>query len=169
MFFIHVLLVLGKLQLQFFYQRVYQRNYLTFHSLKKRKETWAVLLIFSLSLEISGMNVQRIHQNSKKWWLREELLSENDFEAVFATFCYHNYGANASEAEDCFWSKRLSQMLFVRYSLLDTQNTSINNIKKRLITYLLGHLQHSSERCRSCTEKGVITGPWWVSSTMEVR
>ena len=66
MFFIHVLLVLGKLQLQFFYQRVYQRNYLTFLGLKKRKETWAVLLlIFSLSLEISGVNVQRIHQTAK--------------------------------------------------------------------------------------------------------
>ena len=28
----------------------------------------------------------------------EELLSENDFEAVLATFCCYGYGANASEA-----------------------------------------------------------------------
>ena len=28
----------------------------------------------------------------------EELLSENDFEAVLATSCYYDYGANASEA-----------------------------------------------------------------------
>ena len=28
----------------------------------------------------------------------EELLSENDFEAVLANFCCYDYGANASEA-----------------------------------------------------------------------
>ena len=28
----------------------------------------------------------------------EEFLSENDFEAVLATFCCYDYGANASEA-----------------------------------------------------------------------
>ena len=28
----------------------------------------------------------------------EELLSENDFEAVLATFCCYDYGANTSEA-----------------------------------------------------------------------
>ena len=42
------------------------------HRHQKRKgslETRAVLLIFSLELEISGVAVQRIHQNSKKWWL----------------------------------------------------------------------------------------------------
>ena len=40
------------------------------HSQKKRKdslETRAVLLIFSLELEISGMAVQSIHHNSEKW------------------------------------------------------------------------------------------------------
>ena len=70
------------------------------HSHRKRKdslETRAVLLIFSLELEISGVAVQRIHQNNEKWWLCEELLSENNFEAVLATFCHHDYGANTSE------------------------------------------------------------------------
>ena len=56
-----------------------------------------MLLIFSLELKISGAAIQRIHQNSKKWWLCEELFSENDFEAVLATFCCYGYGANASE------------------------------------------------------------------------
>ena len=45
----------------------------------------AVLLIFSLELEISGVVVQKIHQNSKKCRL---LHSENDFEAVLANFFY---------------------------------------------------------------------------------
>ena len=42
------------------------------HSHKKRKdslERWAVLLIFFLELEISGVAVQRIHQSSEKWQL----------------------------------------------------------------------------------------------------
>ena len=55
--------------------------------------------MFSLGFEISGVTVQRIHQNSEKWWLNEELLSENNFEAVLATFCCHDYGANASEVD----------------------------------------------------------------------
>ena len=40
------------------------------HGHKKQKdslETRAVLLIFSLELEISGVAVQSIHQNSEKW------------------------------------------------------------------------------------------------------
>ena len=42
------------------------------HSHKKRKdslETRAVLLIFSTELEIFGVAVQSIHQNSEKWRL----------------------------------------------------------------------------------------------------
>ena len=42
------------------------------HGHKKRKdspETRAVLLIFWLELEISGVAVQSIHQNSEKWRL----------------------------------------------------------------------------------------------------
>ena len=50
------------------------------------------MLIFSLELEISGVTVQIIHQNSKKWWRCEELVTENDFQAILAI------GANASEA-----------------------------------------------------------------------
>ena len=68
---------------------------------KKRKdslETLVVLLIFSLERKISGVTVQGIHQNIKKWQLCEELLSENDFEAVLATSCCYDYGGNASES-----------------------------------------------------------------------
>ena len=56
-------------------------------------------MIFSLELEISGVAVQNIHQNSKKNGdFFEELCSENDFEAVLATFCSYDHGAKASEA-----------------------------------------------------------------------
>ena len=59
------------------------------------------MLIFLLELEISvsGVAVQRIHLKIvKNGSFCEELLSENDFEAVLANFCCYDYGANASEA-----------------------------------------------------------------------
>ena len=71
------------------------------HSHKKQKdslETLAVLLIFSLELEISGVVVQSIHQNSVNGDFREELLSEKDFETVLATSCCYGLGAMGSEA-----------------------------------------------------------------------
>ena len=40
-------------------------------------------------------------------------------------------------------------MLFLCYSLLNSQNISINDSEKRLVTYLLRHLQR---------QKGVIGG-----------
>ena len=55
--------------------------------LKERKdslETRVVLLIFLLELELSGVAVQSIYQNSKKWQL-------------LATFWYYDHGAKASE------------------------------------------------------------------------
>ena len=77
------------------------RYYYCKHSHKKRKdslETRAILLIFSLEFEISGVAVQSIHQNSEKWRFCEDLLSENNIEVVLATFCCYDHGAKASEA-----------------------------------------------------------------------
>ena len=68
------------------------------------------------------MVVQRIYRDSKKWWLCEELPSENDFEAVLAILYCYEYGANASEAVQKITTdqKKLSQMLFVCHSLLNS-------------------------------------------------
>ena len=59
---------------------------------KKQKddlETQVVFLIFSLELEIFiGVAIKRIHQTAKNGIFCEELLSENDFEAVLVNFCY---------------------------------------------------------------------------------
>ena len=44
------------------------------------------------------MAVQSIHQNSKNGNFCEELLIKDDFEAVLATFCCYDHGAEASEA-----------------------------------------------------------------------
>ena len=50
-----------------------------------------------LEHKISGVAVQNIHQTNKKQWVCEELLSENDFEAVLAAFCCYDYGTYTSE------------------------------------------------------------------------
>ena len=115
---------------------------------KKRKdslETRAVLLIFSLELEISRVAVQKIHQNSENWWLLWGIAQSKWLWGCFSHFlllwlwCQHFWGSS----EDWYRSKRWSQMLFVCYSLLNSQNISVNNSEKRLVTYLLRHLQLS--------------------------
>ena len=53
------------------------KRHLKINSHKKRKdslETQAVLLVFLLELEISGVAVQGIHQNSEKWLLPVRIL-----------------------------------------------------------------------------------------------
>ena len=57
-----------------------------------------MLLIFLLELEIAGVAVQSKHQNSKNGDFCKELLSENDFETVLATFCSYNHASKSSEA-----------------------------------------------------------------------
>ena len=112
------------------------------HSHQKRndsQETRAVLLIFSIELDISGMAVQSIDQNSKKWWLCEELLSENDFKTVLSTFCCYDYGANTSKtvrkiATDQKDYHKCSSCVIVCW--IAKTNKSIT-VKKRLVTRIL--------------------------------
>ena len=57
------------------------------------------LLIFLLELKIFGVAIQKMHQNSKNGGFCEEMLSKNDFDAVFLTsVVMTTFGANASEA-----------------------------------------------------------------------
>ena len=142
------------------------------HSHKKRKdslETRTILLIFSLELEISGVAVQKLQWNSKKWWLFEELLSENNFEGVLVTLCCRDFDANASVqkiAADQNDNRKWSSSVIVYWI---SKIYQLKNVKKRSVTYLLGHLRRRYQYCRNCTEKGALTGPWWVSSEREVR
>ena len=58
------------------------------HSHKKRKdslETRTVLLAFRLELEISGVAVQEIHQNSEKTTCSEDFLYSFKFSVLIAT------------------------------------------------------------------------------------
>ena len=57
------------------------------------------MLIFSVEFEISGGGHTRNTSKQRKMAaFREDFLSEDEFEAVLATFCCYDYGANASEA-----------------------------------------------------------------------
>ena len=96
--------------------------------MKDSLETRAVLLIFSHEIKIFRVAVQSIRRNSKKWWLCLELSSENDFEAVLATFCYYDHGVKASEAVQkiAAGQKEYRKMLLVGYNLLNSQNIPMN-------------------------------------------
>ena len=55
--------------------------------------------MFSFELEISGWPYREYLKTAKKnGAFCEELLSENYFEAVLASFCCYDYSANTSEA-----------------------------------------------------------------------
>ena len=61
------------------------------YSHKKQKEsleTWVVLLIFSLNLKYLGWRYGEYIKAVKNGGFCEELLSENDFEAVLVNFYY---------------------------------------------------------------------------------
>ena len=99
---------------------------------------------------------------------KKRLPSENDFKAVSATFCCYDSGANVSEV---FQKIVTDQKDYHECSscVMDCWVANIYQwitVKKRR---LLRHLRRSWKGFRSCTEKGAITSPWWVLSTMEVR
>ena len=55
-------------------------------------------LFFRLNLKYMGWSYKEYNKTAKNNGFCEELLCENDFEAVLATFCCYDYGASASEA-----------------------------------------------------------------------
>ena len=67
----------------------------------------------------------------------EELLSENDFEVVSATFCCYDYGANASEAVKTIATDQNEYQKCrscVIICLIAKIYLSINSSEKRLVT-----------------------------------
>ena len=72
-----------------------------YHSHKKQKdslETQVLFVIFWLELEIFGVAIQSIHQNSKKGSFVRNCLVKMTLRLFLANFCCYDYGANASEA-----------------------------------------------------------------------
>ena len=133
------------------------------HSYKKRKnspETGAKLL-FSLELEISGWPCRKYIKTAKNSGFCEKLLSENDFENCFIHFrlLWLWYQCFWGSSEDCFKSKRVSQMLLMCYGLLNSQNISINKTEKRLVTRTPP--TYLKKTAGVAHKKGATTGPWW--------
>ena len=87
------------------------------------------------------------------------LLNENDLEVVLDNFCCYDYDANASEA---FQKIAIDQKDFQKCSSCVIVCWMAKIYQSVIVrkAWLLGHLRHSWESCRSCTEKGVIIGPW---------
>ena len=92
-----------------------------------------ILLIISLELEIFGVAIQKIHQNTKKWWLCEELLIGNEVEAVLVNFCCYDYGVNASEAVQ----KISTRTLLESCQLIKTANFIAAPLKKHFAFHYL--------------------------------
>ena len=100
----------------------FYKNVNCIHSHKKWKgslETVAVLLIY--------IKIVKNDEFCKK------LLSENDFKAVLVTFCCYDYGANASEAVQQIATDQKDYRI-CSACVLNSQNISINNSEKRLVT-----------------------------------
>ena len=72
----------------------------------------------------------------------QELLSENNFEAILATFCQFGYGKNASEAVHNIATDQKDYPNAPQV-LLNSQNISSNNSLKKGWLLALGHLQRS--------------------------
>ena len=98
--------------------------------IRNRKIVWRhvkYLLIFSLELEISGVAGQRIHQNSEKLWLLWGIAWWKWLWDCFRYFLLIWLWCQRflSSSKDLYRLKRLSQILLVCYSLLNSQNITI--------------------------------------------
>ena len=95
-------------------------------------------MIFSLELEISGVAVKSIHQNSEKWWLLEGIAQWKRFEAVLATFCCYDHGAKASKAvQKIATDKKEYRKCYscMCYNLQNSQSIPINKQQWKMVGY----------------------------------
>ena len=91
---------------------------------------------FRFNLKYLGCPYREYIKTAKNGFC-EELLSENDFEAVLATFCCYDYGAKASEAvqkiaTDQKEYRKCSSCVIICW--IAKIYLSINNSEKRLVT-----------------------------------
>ena len=129
--------------------------------------------MFSLELEISGVAVQSIHQNSEKWQLLQGIAQWKwnwdcfNHSLLLWSWCQGLW----STSEDCCKSKGISQMILVCCNLLNSQNIpSYESVKWQW--KMVGYKDTpniAKKNCWSCTEKSAITGLLRVLSLTEVR
>ena len=84
------------------YLHYYQREAIIFLATKHEKTVMACSYL--------NFSIQKIHQNSKKWWLWWGITSsENDFEAVLINFCCYEYNIYSTNASEAVQKRRLAQ------------------------------------------------------------
>ena len=81
-----------------------------------------------LNFSIQKINQISKHKQQKMVAFFEELLSENDFEAVLVNFCCYEYGSNASEAVQKIRIKTLLELC----QLTITANFKATPMKKQI-------------------------------------
>ena len=92
-------------------------------------------LYFHLNLKYLGWPYREYIKTAKNGGFCDGLLSENDSEAILATFCCYGYGTNASEAvqkittDQKDYHKCSSCVIVCRVAKI-----SVNNSEKRLVT-----------------------------------
>ena len=96
---------------------------------KRRPYCWYFWLNLEyLRLNLYGLAVQSIYQNSEKWQLLWGIVQGKwlwgCFSHVLLLWPWSQGFWDSSE--DCYRSKRISQMLLVCYNLLNSQNIPIN-------------------------------------------
>ena len=88
---------------------------------------------FCLNLKYLGWPHRAYIKTAKNGGFCEELLSDNNFEAVLATFCGCNYNANASEAgQKIATDHKCSSCVIICW--IAKISLSMNNNEKRLAT-----------------------------------
>ena len=129
---------------------------------KQSGNTGRTVDIFAWTWSIWGGHTKHTSKQQKNGDFWEELLSENDFEAVLITFCCYDHDAKGSEAvqkiaTDQKEHRKCSSC--VKICWIAKIYLAINQQQWKMV----------GEIKLSCTEKRAITGPWWVLYIMEVR
>ena len=107
---------------------------------------------FRLNLKYLRWPYRAYIKKAKNGNFCEELLSENDFEAVLATFCCYTHGAKAPEAvqeistdqkeyRKCSLCAVICWIVKIYLSIINSENG-----------WLQGYLRRSWKSCWSCTE-----------------
>ena len=95
-------------------------------------------LYFCWNLKYFGWPYREYIKTAKNASFCEELLSENDFEAVLATFCCYDYGVNTSEAlQKKKIKKKCSSCVIVSWIAKMDQPITVKK------GWLLGHLRRT--------------------------
>ena len=91
-------------------------------------------LYFFLNLKYLGWPYREYLKTAKYGGFCEELLRENDFEAVLATFCCCDYGTNASEVVQKIATDQKDYRKCSSCAIVCWITKYINNSEKRLVT-----------------------------------